>query len=237
MTPQHPTDPITAFSELGRIKLGETDLDGVLARIANLAGHTLPRAADVSVTLFRGRTPYTAAFTGDVALELDTWQYVRGRGPCLDAAVGKTTVWVRDMTDEPRWPDWAGHAASLGTRSSVSIGLPIQEKVTGALNVYGAHTFEDETVRLAETFAGYAAVAMANAHLYDTTANLAQHMQSAMESRAVIEQAKGIIMGERRCTAEEAFAILTKVSQNSNRKVRDVAMALVRRAQTGTRSS
>ena len=55
-------------------------------------------------------------------------------------------------------------------------------------------------------------------------------MQSAMQSRAVIEQAKGIIMGERRCTPDEAFAILAKVSQDSNRKLRDVAAALVERA-------
>ena len=64
---------------------------------------------------------------------------------------------------------------------------------------------------------------MANAHLYDSTANLAHHMQAAMESRAVIEQAKGIVMGERRCSAEEAFAILVKVSEDTNRKLRDVA--------------
>jgi len=83
---------------------------------------------------------------------------------------------------------------------------------------------------LAQTFAGYAAVALANAHLYDVTATLAQHLQAAMENRAVIEQAKGIVMAERHCTADEAFAILSKLSQDSNRKVRDVAAALVANA-------
>jgi AmiR/NasT family two-component response regulator len=73
-------------------------------------------------------------------------------------------------------------------------------------------------------------VALANAHLYDTTASLAHHMQTAMESRAIIEQAKGIIMAERRCTSEDAFGILVKVSQDTNRKLRDVATALVDRA-------
>ena len=52
-------------------------------------------------------------------------------------------------------------------------------------------------------------------------------MQKAMESRAVIEQAKGIIMGDHRCAPDEAFAILTKLSQDTNRKLRDVAAALV----------
>ncbi len=52
-------------------------------------------------------------------------------------------------------------------------------------------------------------------------------MSKAMDSRAVIEQAKGILMGERRCSADDAFAILTKISQDANRKLRDVATALV----------
>jgi AmiR/NasT family two-component response regulator len=83
---------------------------------------------------------------------------------------------------------------------------------------------------VAQTFAGYAAVALANAHLYDAQATLAQHMQAAMENRAVIEQAKGIIMGDRRCSPDEAFQILTKLSQDTNRKLRDVATALVANA-------
>jgi AmiR/NasT family two-component response regulator len=77
-------------------------------------------------------------------------------------------------------------------------------------------------------------VALANAHLYDTTATLAQQLRAAMESRAIIEQAKGIIMGQRRCTAEEAFTLLRKVSQDSNRKLRDVATALVAEAHGGS---
>jgi AmiR/NasT family two-component response regulator len=55
-------------------------------------------------------------------------------------------------------------------------------------------------------------------------------VQKAIENRAVIEQAKGIIMGDRRCTPDQAFAILTKLSQDSNRKLRDVATALVEKA-------
>jgi len=87
--------------------------------------------------------------------------------------------------------------------------------------------FDEEAVVLAQTFAGYAAIALANAHLYDVSATLAQHLAAAMENRAVIEQAKGIIMADRRCTPDEAFTILSKLSQESNRKVRDIAAALV----------
>ncbi|MBB5111303.1 AmiR/NasT family two-component response regulator [Micromonospora echinospora] len=114
----------------------------------------------------------------------------------------------------------------------MSIALPIQEAVTGALNLYGssAHAFDQSSIDLAEEFAAYAAVALANAHLYESTSTLAQQMREAMRSRAVIEQAKGIIMGQRRCSADEAFTLLAKLSQDTNRKLRDVAEALVARA-------
>jgi GAF domain-containing protein len=232
MRSSEPLDPTAAFAELGRIKLSETNLDQVLFRVAELAKRTLPGASEVSVTLIRGDNAYTAAFTGALAVHLDEWQYELGHGPCLDASSAAATLSVTDASDEVRWPDWAARAVEAGVHSSLSIGLPVQEKVTGALNVYSVDpkAFDDDAITLAQTFAGYAAVALANAHLYDTTATLAQQMQAAMESRAVIEQAKGIIMGQRRCTADEAFALLSKVSQDSNRKLRDVAAALVAEA-------
>jgi GAF domain-containing protein len=229
---QPPLYATEAFSELGRIKLSDTDLNGVLTKIAELARRTIPGAEDVSVTLVRASGAHTAAFAGHLALTLDEWQYKQGRGPCLDAAEGGAVVSVADISIDERWPDWAAAARDQGIYSSLSIGLPIQESVVGALNIYGRkpQVFDEDATALARAFAGYAAVAMANAHLYDTTATLAHHMQAAMETRAVIEQAKGIIMGERRCTAEDAFAILVKVSQDSNRKLRDVATTLVNEA-------
>jgi GAF domain-containing protein len=230
--------PAEAFARLGRIKLADTDLDGVLALIADLADRAVPGAAAVSVTLVRDTTAYTAAFTSELARKLDEVQYDAGYGPCLDASAANTTYSVPEVAGETRWPRWAAQAAEHGVGSSLAIGLPIQEAVSGALNIHAfePRTFDDAAVVVAQTFAGYAAVALANAHLYGVTASLAQHLQAAMESRAFIEQAKGIIMGERHCTPDEAFRILAKVSQDSNRKVRDVASALVARA-AATRQS
>ncbi|WP_328381438.1 GAF and ANTAR domain-containing protein [Micromonospora zamorensis] len=227
---QQPIDPNAAISELGQIKFGETDLSGVLSQVSELARRTIPGTEEVSVTLLKQEGAHTAAFSGEMALRLDELQYEYEQGPCLEAAKEAAVVSVPDMSEEVRWPQWAAQAVQGGALSSLSIGFPIQETVLGALNIYGVKpgAFDDDAVTLAQTFAGYAAVALA--HLYDTTATLAAQMQSAMQSRAVIEQAKGIIMGERRCTPDEAFAILAKVSQDSNRKLRDVAAALVERA-------
>ena len=232
MTDVEPMNPVEAFAELGRIKLAEVDIDQLMDKITQLAKRAIPGASEVSVTLLRGDDAHTASYTGELALSLDEWQYEQGHGPCLDASAGNTSLSLPDMSTEARWPDWAQRARQAGAHSSLSIGLPVQEQVTGALNIYAteAHAFDDDAITTAQTFAGYAAVALANAHLYDSQTTVAAHMQKAMESRAIIEQAKGIIMGCRRCTPDEAFAILTKLSQDTNRKLRDVAAALVAQA-------
>jgi GAF domain-containing protein len=180
----------------------------------------------------RGETPTSVAYTSARARGLDEVQYQQERGPCLDASVTGGPMSLPDLATEERWPAWAARAREAGVGSSLSIGLPIQGAVVGTLNVYGRqpHAFDPAGIELAKAFGAYAAVALANAHLYETTATLAQQMQEAMESRAVIEQAKGIIMGDRRCTSEEAFGLLAKISQDTNRKLRDVAAALVEQA-------
>jgi GAF domain-containing protein len=230
-------EPVDAFAKLGRIKLSETDLDGVFHQIADLAKLTIPGASEVSVTLVPARGAYTPAFTGDLALALDESQYELGHGPCLDAARSTSTQHITDMAAESRWPDWTIRACEAGAHSSLSIGLPVQEAVTGALNVYATKpdAFDEDALAIAQTFASYAEVAMANAYLYNTQTTLAKHMEIAMRSRAVIEQAKGIIMADRRCSADEAFTLLTNLSQHSNHKLRDVAVALVKRATTPKR--
>ena len=232
MTDTQRMDPTEAFAQLGRMKLADTDLDGVLDQVSALAKRSIPGATEVSLTLVRGGGARTAASTGPLALALDEFQYGQGHGPCLKASDAATSVSLPDMSAEQPWPDFAARALADGCHSSLSIGLPVHESVTGALNIYATKpdVFDDDAIVLAQTFAGYAAVALANAHLYDTQASLAQHMQAAMESRAVIEQAKGIIMGERRCSPDEAFQILSKLSQDTNRKLRDVATALVANA-------
>jgi GAF domain-containing protein len=233
MTHIESVDPHEAFAELRRIRLSDIDFDALLTRVAYLAKHSIPGAAEVSVTLLHGNAPHTAAFTGPLAVTLDEKQYELGYGPCLDAAENTTSLMVPDAGSEDRWPGWAALAAQAGVHSSLSVGLRVHQKVTGALNIYATtlKAFDDDAITITQTFAGFAAVALANAHLYEIQATLAGHMQKAMQNRAVIEQAKGILMAERRCTPAQAFTILAKLSQDSNRKLRDVATALVTKAQ------
>ena len=230
-----PLEPQVAFAELGQIKLGDDDLRAVLGRVAELARQTLPGARRLGHP-DQSDLAYTAAFTGPLARDLDETQYHEGHGPCLEAAQSAGTVTVPDMAAETRWPGFARRAVDAGIGSSVSVALPLQQAVTGALNIYATQpaAFDQDAIELARTFAGYAAVAIANAHLYQTTATLAENMRRAMETRAVIEQAKGILVAQQHCTPEQAFELLTRLSQTTHRKLRDCAANLVASTITNT---
>jgi hypothetical protein len=219
----------TSAAELGKIRLSEVDLDEMLARVADLAKASISQAVAASVTLIRDGQPDTPAFTDDVALALDETQYDAAHGPCLDAAKDQTWFAINDMATETRWPAFTRAALDHGVHGSLSIGLPIDTGITGAINIYlrAVGLLDDGVVELGRAFAEYAAVALANVNLHAVTAALATQMAEAMASRALIEQAKGILIAEQHVDADAAFAILARASQSSNRKLRDIAEALV----------
>ena len=229
MPDEQPVQPHAAFAELSHLRLAEHTLEGVLDKIVTLAKRTLPAASEVSVTVVDGGRPTTAAFTGRLARDLDERQYERGHGPCLDAITQAHPVRVTDMDREQRWPDWSAEASRAGARSVLSVPVRLHPEVFAGVNIYSTTSgaFGDEDITLATTFATYAGVALANIHLYEKQSRLAEDLQTAMRMRAVIEQAKGILMGSRRCSADEAFDLLVKLSQDSHRKLRDVAQAVV----------
>jgi GAF domain-containing protein len=224
-------EPQTAFAELGAIVLGRP-MSEVLHRVAELAVACVPGADEVSVTLVDGDRTRSAAFTGTLAVALDERQYEAGFGPCLDAAQTGRHLRVDDTGAESSYPDFASAAARQGVRSALSIGFPMAQRVLGAINVYrfDGPPLDAEAEQLLTTFAGYAAVALANASLYASTADLAANLQTAMNGRAVIEQAKGILISRLGCTPDEAFTHLATRSQHENRKLRDIAVDLVAEA-------
>lgn len=232
-----PIEPQDAFAELARIALVDHDLTAVMETVARLVKRTIAGATDVSVTLVDRGTASTVASTGPLATALDERQYADGRGPCLDSIAAGQHVHIADIATEDRWKDWSADAATQGLTSSLSVPVPVQREVAAAINIYSTEpgdVFDSAAVELALTFAGYAGVALANMHLYQAQALVAEQLQQAMESRATIEQAKGIVMGQRRCGPQEAFDVLVRLSQDTNRKLRDVAQALVEDAAEGS---
>ena len=216
--------------ELARVVLVGRDLADVLGEITKVARRAMPGSEAASITLIRGDRAFTAAYDGQMALDADELQYERGYGPCMDAARAGQLFLVEDMRTEQRWPDYAQHAAARGVRSSLSVPLPFQGATIGALDTYAGrpHAFGEADVALAEEVASWLAVAVGNAEAAARTEEDLAHMRKAMLSRAVIEQAKGILIERYKITDDQAFTILTHASQQTNVKLRDVATELVR---------
>lgn len=226
-TPHH--DP---FAQLGRIVVGDQPLPSILEQVVRIANGLMPSDTEASLTLLEHDGPVTVAFTGDTAIALDERQYDAERGPCLTAAATGEPILITDSRTDHRWPQYAEAAVDSGVYSSLSMPLPLERELAGALNFFARvpDAFNADSITLAESFSDHAAVAIANARLYQATAAATEQMRKKMASWAVIEQAKGIIMRECRCTSDDAFRALVQISQEDRCELRDIATRLIERA-------
>jgi GAF domain-containing protein len=175
-------------------------------------------------------------FTDKEAPEIDSAQYESGSGPCIQAFRTGSMYRVDDTEDESRWPEFVAAAREHGVRSTLSLPLSSEEQPIGALNLYSSKVAAfDDSEQMAMVFVAHAASVLGNAAAYWEGRTLSEQLQSALMSRPVIEQAKGILMREHGCDADQAFTMLSRISQHSNRKLRDVASDVVGEAVTGQR--
>jgi GAF domain-containing protein len=227
-----PGNAVDALERLGRLSLRELSMESLLQQVAELSKTVMPGNPETSVLLLVRGKPTTVVSTGQLATDLDERQYERGHGPCLHAARTGELTEIPDTRTERRWPDYTPRAAERGNLSSLSVPLVIDEdaQVSGALNIYARepHAFDENARAAATGFAPYGAIAVANLHAYESARNMADNLQVALETRAVIDQAKGILMERHKLTADQAFQVLSRASMNSNRKLRDIADHLVR---------
>jgi GAF domain-containing protein len=221
--------PEAALDQLGRIRLTDHSMRSLLDTVVQVAQRALPGRSEAAVTLLSGDGAFTAVASGSLALTLDDVQYDCGEGPCLEAAREARPVEILDTRSESRWPAFSALAAERGCLSSLSLPLPVHERVSGSINVYARDTaaFDEASRSFALRFASYAAVVAGNMLVYESALDRAQNLEAALQSRAVIDQAKGILMERFKITPDQAFRELTRVSQDSNAKLRDVAQRFV----------
>ena len=215
---------------LGRSSRHERPIEALLQLVTDLIPTVVPDGSEASVTLQVLERPSTVVATGHVAADLDEGQYAHGDGPCLHAAATREIADVPDTRSETRWPDYARRAIEHGTLSSLSVPLVIDDpQVSGALNVYARqpNAFDEAGRSAATRFAPYVAVAAGNLFRYRRALERVDHLEAALASRAVIEQAKGILMERHDVTASAAFRILARASIRTHISVRRLAEHLV----------
>jgi hypothetical protein len=198
------------------------DLDQTLRGITGAAVDVLPDVEQASITVLHDDgTLATVAETAGVVLELDARQYELRQGPCYQAAVESSHVIATDLASEERFAQYASFAVRKGVAAQAGIRLFDSRKGRGALNLYSSRVgaFTDLGM-LSALFISQAAAAIAYA-------GEVSDLREAMNTRATIGKAVGIVMERYELSDDRAFAFLTRVSQHRNVKLRLVAQETV----------
>jgi GAF domain-containing protein len=223
-----------AVAALTQYFVGDSTLGETLTRVAELTTTAVPQAEFVGVSMMVDGRIGTYIFTHPFAPEIDRAQYDTGDGPCLDSFRTGEVVFIDSTVAETRWPEFCAVAAAHGVLSTVSLPLrTTHDRTIGAMNLYAReeHAFGPEDARVAQMFAMQASFVLVNAQAYWDARALSENLEAAMQSRAVIDQAKGVIMSALACDEQRAFEVLTEQSQQQNIKLREVARRVVDDAQ------
>jgi GAF domain-containing protein len=227
--------PLTnSLAALSHFFVGDGTLEETLTRVADLTIEAVPPAELAGITMLVEGRHRTAIFTDDTAPEIDQAQYDSGEGPCLDAFHERRVRQIQSTLTDGPWPEFRRAAAEHGIRSTLSMPLLVEKSAVGALNLYARRerAFSDDDIDTASLFASQAAIVLANAQAYWDARELSSNLAEAMKNRAVIEQAKGMLMAAQTCNEDDAFQMLVRASQRENVKLREVARRIVERATT-----
>jgi GAF domain-containing protein len=214
------------LAAIARELVSEPDVQHTLQRVVEAAADNLDGEVWASVSLVKQRREIeTPAASDDRAERADQLQYELEEGPCLDAIWEHETFRIGDMTAEDRYPRWAQTVVEeTGIRSSLSLQLftDAEQNSLGALNLYSPRpeAFDDETRAEGLAFAAQAAVAL-------RSAQTEEELRSGMVTRNLIGLAQGILVERLKLTPDQAFGVLSRLSQESNTKLREVARRLV----------
>lgn len=200
-----------------------SDEHQMLTGIVQAAVDTVPGAMYGGLSQVQRGGQVTARIPShEVVRKCDELQTELHEGPCLDAIWHQQTITIDDMASEDRWPKFADQAAALGIGSMIGFQLYVGESNLGALNLYSGFgvRFDADARLVGELFASHAAIALSGAREY-------RQMSEALASRDVIGQAKGLLMSRQQVTAQQAFTMLVRASQDANIKLNEIARWLV----------
>ena len=199
------------------------DTVSLLSDIVKLAVAEIPGAHHASITVVDSSNIDTPASTGPYASTLDRIQATHRDGPCVTAAVSEQVVIIDDIATDERWPVYRKAALEqTPVRSVMSFQMFTLAETLGALNIYSEqpHAFDAEACELGFVYATHAALAWDSARRDD-------QFHSALASRDLIGQAKGMVMERFGIDAVSAFELLRRLSQESNTRLSEVARQIV----------
>jgi GAF domain-containing protein len=223
------TDVIEAIGDMARAVADGADIADVLHDVAEHAAEALGIEGGGVSLVTDGRLE-TIASSGERVATLERLQEEHQQGPCIDAAQTCDVVAVDDLTqDADRWPRYANRAAAMGVTAAAGIPMVRSGTCIGVLDLYAEtpHRWTVDELRYAQLFADVATGYVATSSELDRLRTVTEQLQRALDSRVVIEQAKGVIAARRRVTVDDAFRILRKHANDHNVDLHSTAHAVV----------
>lgn len=216
-------DLAAQLADLAKQATSVQSLDELLHTVTTAATELVDGADEADILLIESRKKFRShAPTSDLPVRLDELQQQTGQGPCVDAALNQTMVRANNLATDTRWPEFAPAAINAGVYSILSYTLYSGGGSLGALNLIAkrVNAFDDQDEEIGLMLATHCAIA------FDAV-NKHEQFQSALASRDIIGQAKGMIMERFGVDATRAFELLRKLSQDSNTPLATVAAQLV----------
>lgn len=213
------------MATLARTLSAPRTVDERLRAVTASAVDLIPSKSCAGILLVSKGTKFeTVAPTSPLLRKLDSVQEELGQGPCVVAAIKNLVVRSDDLRSETRWPQFTAAAVDAGILSSISFQLYTAREKMGALNLFAfePNAFGPEQEAMVEVLAAHAALAL-------TAARTEEQLRSAISSRDIIGQAKGMLMERFAIDAIQAFELLTKLSQETNTRLNVVAQQVIER--------
>ena len=207
-----------------------TDMSGAksIRQLAELAARQVPACSGATASLWRGREALTMAASHPDLAELTSLQIETRSGPVVDAAFAGEVEACPDTLADGRWPEFATAALSKGVRCCCCLVHDFDDIVV-VLTLYSVrpNSLDPDQLQLASLLAAFGAASVANASRYGEVQRTASQLQEALDARAMVDQAKGILMHALKCDADEAFERLRRISQTQHIKLTEVARQIV----------
>ena len=172
------------------------------------------------------------ASTSEDAQLVEVFQLAAGSGPCLDCFNTGTAVTVGDISAESwRWPEFAAEALRLGYKSVHATPLRLRGQTIGTMNLFSHHigALKPEDIAIAQALADVATIGILQERHIRSANVISEQLQSALDSRVLIEQAKGVLAATLPTNMNNAFAILRTHARNNNLSLRKVAEDVIAR--------
>ena len=217
------------IADITRLLDDDEGSDQILRRLTHLAVELVPGSTAAALTVESQDRALTFAASDPRIEELHELQFDAGQGPAVEALRHNEPRQVDDIAAEGRWPVFCRAAGNSGFASCLMVPLRTDRKPSGAVSLYGKQpdAFHGTSHDLALLFAAQGGTAVHNAAIYRACREMVDNLHIALGSRAVIEQAKGVVHASLQVPPEEAFGLIKRASQRTNRRVRDLAAELV----------